>query len=186
MRGERPRMGKPDRQAPQIGRLVGRLLDPGDKLLHRKPGTQRGRLAHQFTPKNRVPLLYGCCETGISGVVAELVPLGLGQDAKECRVAVCHPVTECKAADENGDAAKNAVEEIEGAHGTYADEVKQRALDAQIRERLMQALEDSICANCLLLLFRHRPLELRREMSTPISTEWSAFRRPTARSKRSL
>src|ERR1019366_855142 len=79
MRGERPRMGKPDRQAPLIGRLVGRLLDPGDKLLHRKPGTQRGRLAHQFTPKNRVPLLYGCCQTGISWpvevVIAKINPI---------------------------------------------------------------------------------------------------------------
>ena len=61
----RPRMGQPDRQPPLIGRLVGRLLDPGDKLLHREPGTQRGRLAHQFTPKNRAPLLYVSYQTGI-------------------------------------------------------------------------------------------------------------------------
>ena len=47
----------------------------------------------------------------------------------------------------------NAIEEIERAHGAHANEVKQRALDAQIGERLMQALEDSICANWLLLLF---------------------------------
>ena len=39
------------------------------------------------------------------------------------------------------------------AHGAHANEVKQSALDAQIRERLMQALEDSICANWLPLLF---------------------------------
>src|ERR1035437_4284611 len=109
----------------------------------------------------------------------------LGQDAKERRVAVRYPVPECKSADKDGEAGENAVEEVESAHGAHADEVKQRALDAQIRERLMQALEDAICANWLLLLFRHRPLELRCDMSTPISTEWSAFRRPTARSEHS-
>jgi hypothetical protein len=62
-------------------------------------------------------------------------------------------VAECKSADEDGEAGENAVEEIEGAHGAHADEVKQCALDAQISERLVQALEDSICANCVLLLF---------------------------------
>src|SRR5208283_4962212 len=75
-------------------------------------------------------LLLGC-------VIAELVSLGLSQDAKKCRVTIRHPVAECKAADEDGEAGENAVEEVEGTHGAHADEVKQRALDAQIRERLM-------------------------------------------------
>jgi hypothetical protein len=96
-------------------------------------------------------------------VIAQLVSLGLRQDAKECRVAVCHPVTECKAADENGDAAKNAVEEIEGAHSANAYEIKQRALDAQVGEGLMQTLEDSICASILIALFWHKPLDPRCE-----------------------
>jgi len=44
---------------------------------------------------------------------------------------------------------KTAIE-IERSHRADADEVKQRALYAQVSERLMQALEDSICALLLL------------------------------------
>jgi hypothetical protein len=72
-------------------------------------------------------------------------------------------VTECKAANENGNAAQNAVEEIEGAHSPHADEVKQRPLYAQVGERLMQTLEDSICASILIALLWHKPLDPRCE-----------------------
>jgi hypothetical protein len=99
----------------------------------------------------------------LGGVIAQLVSLGLRQDAKERRVAVRHQVTECKAADENRNAAQNAVEEIECAHSAHADEVKQRPLDAQVGEGLMQALEDPICASILIVLFWHKPLDPRCE-----------------------
>src|ERR1035437_9947804 len=65
MRGKWSRMCQPDRQPTLIGRLIGRLLDPGYKLLHREPRTQRGRFAHRFTPENRVTLLYVCCQIGM-------------------------------------------------------------------------------------------------------------------------
>ena len=43
--------------------------------------------------------------------------------------------------------AKMELEEIEGSHRTDADEVEQSALDAEVGERLMHALEKiSICA----------------------------------------
>ncbi len=56
-------------------------------------------------------------------------------------------MTESKSANEDGDAGEDGVEEIEGSHSADADEVKQRAFDAQVSEGLMQALEDSVCAS---------------------------------------
>ena len=53
-------------------------------------------------------------------------------------------MAESESAVENGYAGKQAVEEIECAHGTDADEIKQRSLDAQVREGLVQALEDPV------------------------------------------
>jgi hypothetical protein len=38
-------------------------------------------------------------------------------------------MTECKAADEDSNAGKYGIEEVEGSHGAYADEVKQRPLN---------------------------------------------------------
>ena len=60
-------------------------------------------------------------------------------------------MAEGKTANEDGDTGQDGIEEIEGSHRADADEVEQRALDAQVGERLMQALEDSICAMLLLL-----------------------------------
>ena len=59
-------------------------------------------------------------------------------------------MTKGKAADEDGNASQNGIEEIEGSHRADADEVEQRALHAQVGKRLMQALEDSICPMVLL------------------------------------
>jgi hypothetical protein len=53
---------------------------------------------------------------------------------------------ETKTADEDGNTRQDGIEKIEGAHCANADEVEQCALHAQVGERLMQALEDLICA----------------------------------------
>ena len=63
-----------------------------------------------------------------------------------------------KAGYENGDPREDGIEEIEGAHRADADEVEQRAFHAQIGERLMQTLEDSICAIPLLWFVWHNSL----------------------------
>ncbi len=60
-------------------------------------------------------------------------------------------MTEGKTTDEHGDPGQDGIEEIERANRADADEVKQRALHAQIGEGLMQALEDPICA--MLVVF---------------------------------
>jgi hypothetical protein len=39
-------------------------------------------------------------------------------------------MTECEAANEDGDTGKDGIEQIEGTHSAYADEVKERALNA--------------------------------------------------------
>jgi hypothetical protein len=39
-------------------------------------------------------------------------------------------MTECEAPNEDGDTGKDGIEQIEGTHSTYADEVKERALNA--------------------------------------------------------
>ena len=84
------------------------------------------------------------------GVIAHVVAFGLGQDLEKCRIAVRYPMAEGKAANEDRDTGQDGIEEIEGPHCTNTNEVEQRALNAQVRERLMQAFEDSICAVLLL------------------------------------
>src|ERR1700681_1136216 len=92
------------------------------------------------------------------GVIAQLVSFGLCEDAEECRIAVRYPMAEGKAADEDGDTCEDGIEEIEGPHCTDTDEVEDRALNAQIGERLVQTLEDSICAMLLLRFVWHNSL----------------------------
>lgn len=67
-------------------------------------------------------------------------------------------MTESKTANEHGYAGQDGVEKIEGSHRADADEVEQRALDAQVGERLMHALEDSICAMFLICVVWHKGL----------------------------
>src|ERR1700691_6696029 len=59
------------------------------------------------------------------------------------------------AAYEDGDPSEDGIEEVEGAHGAHTDEVEERPLHAQIGERLVQTLEDSICAVLLLCFVGH-------------------------------
>src|SRR5207245_11739099 len=89
-------------------------------------------------------------------VIAQLVALGLCQDAKKRWIAVCYPMTKGETADEDRDPSQNGIEEIEGSHRADADEVEQRALHAQVGKRLMQPLEDSICPMLLLCFVRHK------------------------------
>jgi hypothetical protein len=64
-------------------------------------------------------------------------------------------MAEGKTPDEYGDAGEYGIEEVEGPHCADAYEVEQRAFDAQVSERLVQALEDSICAAFLLCFVGH-------------------------------
>jgi hypothetical protein len=65
-------------------------------------------------------------------------------------------MAEGKAAYEDGYAGKNGIEEIEGPYCANADEVEQGSLNAQVGERLVQTLEDSICAALLLCFVGHK------------------------------
>jgi hypothetical protein len=67
-------------------------------------------------------------------------------------------VPEGETANEDGDAGEYGIEEIEGSHRADADQVEQCAFHSQVGERLMQALEDSICAVLLLWLLWHMSL----------------------------
>jgi hypothetical protein len=67
-------------------------------------------------------------------------------------------MAEGKAANEDGHTGEYGIEEIESPHCADADEVDQRPFDAQVGERLMQALEDSICAVLLLCFVWHNSL----------------------------
>ena len=102
----------------------------------------------------------------LRGVIAQPVAFGLGQDAEECRIAVRYPMAKGKAANEDGDTCEDGIEEIEGPHCANTNEVEQRAFDTQVGERLMQALEDSICALLLLWLVGHKFLSKRWAAST--------------------
>jgi hypothetical protein len=65
-------------------------------------------------------------------------------------------MAESKAANEDCNTREDGIEEIKSPHRADADEVKESALHAQICERLMQALEDSICATLLLCFVWHK------------------------------
>ena len=91
----------------------------------------------------------------LRGVITQLVPFGLGQDAEERWIAVRYPMAEGKAAYEDGDTGEDGIKEIEGSHRSYADEVEECALHTQVSERLVQTLEDSICAMLLLWFVWH-------------------------------
>jgi hypothetical protein len=82
-------------------------------------------------------LLFRC-------VVAGLVSFHLRQNAKKCRVAVRHPMPEGKSANKDSDPGEAGIEQVEGTDRTHADEVKDRAFDTQVSQRLVQALEDAI------------------------------------------
>jgi hypothetical protein len=64
-------------------------------------------------------------------------------------------MAEGKSSYEDGDAGQDGIEEIESPHRSNTHEVEERALDAEVGERLMQALEHSICALLLLRLVGH-------------------------------
>jgi hypothetical protein len=65
-------------------------------------------------------------------------------------------MAEGKAANEDGETGEDGIEEVEGPHRSDAYEVEKRPFDAQIGERLVQALEDSICAMLLLWFVGHK------------------------------
>jgi hypothetical protein len=65
---------------------------------------------------------------------------------------------ESKAANEDGDTGEDGIEEIESSHCADAYEVEQCAFHAQIGERLVQTLEDSICAVLQLWFVWHNSL----------------------------
>jgi hypothetical protein len=94
----------------------------------------------------------------LGGIVAQLILFGLGEDAEECRVAVRHPMPKGESTNENGNACKDGIEEVERTHCADAYKVKQGALDAYIGEGLMQAFEDPIGSSGLRLHGCYKPL----------------------------
>ena len=70
----------------------------------------------------------------------------LRQNAKKCRIAVRHPMSEGKSANKHSDPGKNGIEEVEGADRLNTDEEEQRAFDTQVSEGLVQALEYPIAS----------------------------------------
>jgi hypothetical protein len=67
-------------------------------------------------------------------------------------------MAESKTANEYGDAGEYGIEEVEGPHCADAYEIEKSPFDAQVGERLMQALEHAICAMLLLRFIWHKPL----------------------------
>jgi hypothetical protein len=48
----------------------------------------------------------------LRGVITQLVPFGLGQDAEECWIVVRYPMAEGKAAYEDGDPGEDGIERL--------------------------------------------------------------------------
>ncbi len=63
---------------------------------------------------------------------------------------------EGETANEDGDTREDGIEEVEGPDRADADEVEESAFHTQVRKRLVQALEDSICAMLLLWFVGHK------------------------------
>ncbi len=80
----------------------------------------------------------------LGSVVAKFVTLRFGEDAEKGGVAICNPVSESKAAEKHCQSSKDRVEEIKGADGGDAHQVKQGALYTQVGEGLMQTLKDAV------------------------------------------
>jgi hypothetical protein len=76
----------------------------------------------------------------LGGIVPALVPLGFCEDSEKRRIAARHPAAKNKSADEDSYASEQTVEQVECTHGSNANKIEQRTLDAQIREGLVQAL----------------------------------------------
>jgi hypothetical protein len=67
-------------------------------------------------------------------------------------------MAEGKASNEDGDTSEDGIKEIEGSHRSDADEVEECAFHTQVGERLVQALEHSICAVLPLCFVWHNSL----------------------------
>src|SRR5260370_6315305 len=94
----------------------------------------------------------------LRGVIVQLVALGRCEDAEEGRIAVRCPMAEGKTSNEYGDTREDRIEEIERPHCADAYEVEKRPFHPQVGERLVQALEDSICTVFLLCFVWHDSL----------------------------
>ena len=99
--------------------------------------------------------MFGC-------VIARLVPLGLGQNAQKRRIGRRHPMAKRIAAQKHGHPGQQAVEEVECAHRPHADEVEECPLHAQVREGLVQALEDPIASRVVRVCLHRLPLTLEK------------------------
>jgi hypothetical protein len=66
----------------------------------------------------------------LGGVVADVVTLRFGKNAEECGIAARDPATERETADEDGHPCQQAIEEVECADSSDANEVKQGPLYA--------------------------------------------------------
>ena len=81
----------------------------------------------------------------LRGVIAQFVAFGLCEDAEECGIAFRYPMAEGKAANEDGDARKDGIEEVEGAHCADAYEVEQRPLAVAMVIRISSSHDCSAC-----------------------------------------
>src|SRR5581483_9782722 len=79
-------------------------------------------------------------------VIAGLEAFALSKDAEHRRVSIRDPTPKDETAHENHDARKKTLEKIEDADCADANKVEDSALDAQVREGLVKALEDSVLA----------------------------------------
>jgi hypothetical protein len=80
-------------------------------------------------------------------VVPALETFRLRENAEKRGIAIRGPMAEDESADKHGHSREQAVEEIEGSHGADADEVEKSALNTEVRERLVQALVDSVSSS---------------------------------------
>src|SRR6266702_1910773 len=79
-------------------------------------------------------------------VIACLVLFRFRQDAKKSGIASGHPTPEGKPARKKEQPGDQTVEQVEGTDSGHTDEEEQRSFYPEVREGLVQALVDSVCA----------------------------------------
>ena len=73
-------------------------------------------------------------------------------------------MTECEATDEDGNSGKQAVEEVEDAHGPNADEVEEGPFHTEVCEGLVQAFVDPVPPTGCNVCLHRRPSQLEKSI----------------------
>jgi hypothetical protein len=86
------------------------------------------------------------------GVIASTELFTPGEYSQHCRISVRYPTTKRVSTDEDNHSSQETLEEVENGNCPDTHEIEESPLDTQIRERFVQAFEDSVPASIVRFL----------------------------------